>query len=451
MPVLWDVWVGGIRWEEWFVYRCGDDAGRVCGYAWSAAVLRTWVEHFENRAELFFMSIEHTGTRAIVPGRRSAFSLVELLVVIAIIALLMAILLPALSGARQAGLKSGTQSMINALTNAASSFSNDHGSRMPGYFSSYEMGGQQNIESGMSAMENVMLELGGPDAILGRMDDDGVPAPNPAQGIIAIAPFVGDAVRKPVIVNINLIGSKGAYFAPDKNFIRTMDHEARQQAPQNPGNDGQELMLDVVDAFGNPLLAWVKDESSRGSIDPDVDDPDDVYRQFATLTSDGTDADDGPAWFYLASNETFFGDEAENVGDSGANQRALSALSPQDPQGAAIDGIDRIRTLTAMLASPSYYLLEAGQTLEAVAFDEIYPARARGRLIVQSAGVDGYYFSTNEKGWNQNAHTEGGEFHLDFGNNYKIGESTDRLTDDDGKFITGDLASEFDDILGTVN
>ncbi len=396
------------------------------------------------------MSIEHTGTRPIASGRRLAFSLVELLVVIAIIALLMAILLPALSGARQAGLKSGTQSMINALTNAASSFSNDHGSRMPGYFSPYEMGGAQNLESGMSAMENVMLELGGPDAILGRMGDDGVPTPNPAQGIIAIAPFVDDPVRAPVIVNINLIGAKGAYFAPDKKFVRTMDHQARQQLPQNPGNDGQALMPDVVDAFGNPLLAWVQDEGSRGSIDPDVGNPDDVYRQFATLTSDGNDTDEGPAWFYLASNETFFGDGADNVGDSGANQRALSALSPLNAQGVAVDPIDRIYTLATLLASPSYYLLAPGQTLADVPFDEIYPARPRGRLIIQSAGVDGYYFSTNDKGWNQNAHAEGGGAHLDFGNNYKL-ESGDRLVDEDGKSITGDIASEFDDILGAVN
>ncbi len=403
------------------------------------------------------MSIEHTRTKPIALPSRLAFSLVELLVVIAIIALLMAILLPALSGARQAGLKSGTQNMINALTNAASSFSNDHGSRMPGYFSPYEMGSQSNMgsgggdKSGMSAMENVMLELGGPDAILGRMDDDGVPAPNPAQGIIAIAPFVDDANRKPVIVNINLIGTKGAYFAPDKKFIRTMDHESGQQSPRNPGNVGQGLMPDVVDAFGNPLLAWVKDEGSRGSIDPDVGDPDNVYRQFATLTSDGGGADDGPAWFYLASNETFFGDEADNVGDSGANQRALSALSPQDPQGADVEAIDRIRTLTSLLASPSYYVLEAGETLAGVPLDEIYPARPRGRLIIQSAGVDGYYFATNDKGWNRNAHADGGRFRLDFGSNYKVEANNERLTDEDGKFITGDIASDFDDILGTVN
>ena len=38
-----------------------------------------------------------------------------------------------------------------------------------------------------------------------------------------------------------------------------------------------------------------------------------------------------------------------------------------------------------------------------VSFENIYPARPRGRLIVQSAGIDGHYFSTSGKGWATNA------------------------------------------------
>jgi hypothetical protein len=301
-------------------------------------------------------------------------------------------------------------------------------------------------------MENVMLELGGSDAILGRLGDQGVPATNPSAGIIAIAPFDSDPVRRPVVVNINLIGTAGAYFSPDKKFVRTMSHEGRQQGPLDPLNAGQELMPDIVDSFGNPLLVWTKDENARGTIDPDVGAADAAYQQFVTLNSDGDPAaNGGPAWFYLASNQTFFGDNAENVGDSGINQRSLSTISPfKFEMGANVanDPLDRIHTLATLLASPSYYLLEAGETLDTVRYQEIYPARPRGRLIVQSGGVDGYYFGADDKGWKAN--TPNGTYRLEFGTNYKLFSDT-RLTDDDGKSITADIVDEFDDLIGTVN
>tara|TARA_R110002072_G_scaffold42064_4_gene117529 strand:+ start:89413 stop:90588 length:1176 start_codon:yes stop_codon:yes gene_type:complete len=383
---------------------------------------------------------------------RRAFTLVELMVVIAIIAVLMALLLPALNGARNAGKKASTTSMINNFTNAASSFANDNGSQMPGYFSAAQMGAEDNLDAGMSAMENIMLDLGGTDVIQGRVGDPNTIAVNHRAGIIAIAPF-DNTDDNAVIVNTRLIGGSGAYFTPDKKFLKIMEHDRGQQFPQvgNPDSGdlrGQPLMPDLVDAFGNPLLAWVQDETARGSIDPDVagGSDDDVYAQFAQTTSDGAG---GPAWFYLASNQTFFSTESTNVGDSGVNQYNDSSLSV-GMQGNALDAEMRIRTLATVLASPSYFLLHEGEQMEdpGLNFDEIFPARPRGRLIVQSGGIDGTYFGANDAGWKANA--VAGGTNLDFGNNYKL-QTNARRVDEDGKSVTGDIASEFDDLLGTVN
>lgn len=374
----------------------------------------------------------------LISRAKRGFTLVELLVVIAIIALLVALLLPALAGARRAGKKSATQNMMQAFTNAVSSFSNDNGSRMPSYFSQAQMGAPDNLTAGMSSMENVMLELGGPDVIVGNYRDFGSQvnrgATDTEGGIISIAPFDNN-MDNAVVVNTQLIGANGAYFAPDTQFLKTMIVNERQQITTT--QNGQHLMPDVVDAFGNPLLAWVKDDSARGSIDPDAGTAAIVYRQFAQINSNTS-----PAWFYLASNDCFYGQNATAIGQAGINQTALSGLGTgfTNPN-------NRLFTLATLLASPSYYALPAGETIEMVDPLNIYPVRPRGNLIVQSAGADGYYLGSEEGGWKANV--DSAQPRLLFGSNYK--NDTEQFTDDNGKFTTLDIIGDFDDIIQSVN
>ncbi|MCA9302602.1 MAG: prepilin-type N-terminal cleavage/methylation domain-containing protein [Phycisphaerales bacterium] len=391
------------------------------------------------------MSIPSSTVRPTTRRAERAFTLIELLVVVAIIAVLIAILLPALGGARRAARKSATQALLVDINNAAQSFANDNASRMPGYFTESQMGYQENGNSiGMSAMENVMLDLGGNSAILGS-ETDFVGDINEAEGVISVGPSSNSDER--VVVNINLFGadSTGAYFVPDNKYFVAQDHTNDTGQFGSPPQASQQRMPDVVDAFGTPLLAWVQDQSARSSIDPSQS-PDDVYEQFATEYFDPSDPRTS-SWYYLASNAAFL--KATSVGIGSYNEAADPKINNSSTIGGGLPNADeRAKTLASLLASPSYFLLAPNADLTTVDFEEIYPARPRGKFIIQSAGADGFYFGSRDKGWGANAHTDGSEFHMDFGNSYKtIGG--DRYTDDNGGYTTIDLLEGFNDIIVT--
>lgn len=394
--------------------------------------------------------------RGVGEGRRDGFSLVEMLLVIGVIGLMIALLLPALAGARQSAMKVSTQSMMADLTSAAQRFGNDNSGRNPGYFSEALMGHSNNLDVGMSAMENAMLDLGGSAAVLARADDENAPDVNPEEGIIEIGP--SEEMEDRVIVNINLIGSTGAYYTPDAKSFVAAAHGDDGQAGR-PGGEalsdgieslsvGQVLMPDLVDAWGNPMLAWSQDQSARGSIlvSPGAA-GDGVYRQFVRVNSDGSggeDSDAGPAWFYLVSNAAFL--EATEFGGGGVNMAGDPNGGSTSVIGGGVNDIDRIRTLATVLASPSSFLLDPSvDGLGDAEFTQVFPSTPRGRFMVQSAGSDGIFLSNTSDGWASSGNTLGG-FSLDFGNNY-ISQNDARITDDNDAFTNIDLFESFDDLL----
>lgn len=380
---------------------------------------------------------------------RPAFSLVEMLLIVAIIGVLVSLLLPALSGARDSALNVKTSSMVADMSNAAQRFANDNAGRNPGYFSENLMGSINNWNSagdagiGMSAMENAMLELGGTAVILARSDDPDAPDINPEEGIIELGPDTDPANR--VIVNINLIGAEGAYFTPDTNSFIAQEHGTTTVAQAgdlaNMGQ-GQERMPDILDAWGNPMLAWSQDQSAHGSIlvEPGASEAA-VYQQFAQSNSEA-----GPAWFYLASNAAFL--QAAAFGPASVNMAGDPALGATSSIGGGIpDDLERLHTLATVLASPSSYIVDPSVNgLSDATFEQVFPQRPRGRFMIHSAGSDGIFLSSGDSGWRSNAHTDGTEFHLDFGNNY-MDQSGERYTDTNGAFTNTDMLDDFDDIL----
>ena len=383
--------------------------------------------------------------------RRRGFSLVEMLLVIAVIALLIGMLLPALAGARDSALRVSTQSMMADLTNAAQRFGNDNAGRNPGYFSEADMGHGENLNIGMSAMENAMIDLGGTAVVLGEEEDPVAQALiDVDRRVISIGPREDVDAASRVVVNLNAIGAEGAYFVPDQGLWKAQVQDGTAAAGQagNPIGVGQELMPDLVDAWGNPVLVWAQDPSARGSIIPSGN-ADEVYAQFARVRSNGPGAPGGfagPAWFYLNSNAAFL--EAPSYGDSGIDMGADPRTGSASVLGSGVgNNRERLRTLATMLASPSSFQLDPGvDGLDSATFDQVFPSAPRGRFIVHSAGSDGVIMGSNDDGWKTSAHTDGGEFHIDFGNNY-ISQGGDRLTDDNGAFTNIDMVDSFDDLL----
>ena len=179
--------------------------------------------------------------------RTRAFTLIELLVVIAIIALVIAIVLPALGGARNAAKNTATTALVNDLVTAVAQYEQDE-QRLPGFYGVREMGDAANTGEGFTTMENIMLDLAGGYAA--------------AASGTTIA--VGALPAGRVDIDVSLIGSSAsfdgqdAYFNPPEKFYTAGN--GQQGLPDH------DRLPDLVDAFGNPVLAWARDPLAAGDF-----------------------------------------------------------------------------------------------------------------------------------------------------------------------------------------
>ena len=372
--------------------------------------------------------------RARVPAARRGFSLVELLTVIFIIALLIAILLPALGAVRSSGRQASTTALLSGLNQAAGQFELDN-QRQPGYFDAETLGSANNFTLGagvgLTYMENALLSLSGQDAI--SVTDPGQP------GWIQVNP-TGD-IDNAIWVKPDLIGaSADAYFLPSAENLGFMS--ANQQTGNlNAQSVGQSTGLpDLIDPFGQPVLAWIENESGPRNIR--------TANQFATL-----DSQNDSARFYWAANgsllsSTQLGEQGQDMTLAPVPGQVGSLIGQGAFNSGGLAGIEGV--MNALLGHPGYpdeAFLAAGD------YTSIYPTRGRGAFIAHSAGADGIYLGAADSRLSRvvpGGALGGGAFNITYGVNFFSSTSAggaDRRTGDNNQPETIDFLDGFDDVV----
>ncbi len=294
--------------------------------------------------------------------RRRAFTLVELLVVIALIGVLAALLLSALSSAQQRARATQTTATMEAFAAACETFFQDHG-EYPGVVPDALL--MANLDNNgvplISSLENALYHLMGGYVIEGVSPD----FPRPLnQGWSEIQDF-GNGFRIQFAVNSELIGNGPkiggrqypSYFTPPEGTLI----KAFGQVGGGPN------LLDITDAWGQPLILLRKQRTIGllpNNSNPNSPDGNPSSWQFRT---------EGIAPYV----------ESNNLGDLRKQQRFASTDQPSS-------------VLSAAGNNAAFYRGNIGRLLANSAIQDTsgFFAQARGAMLLISSGPDGIYFSS---------------------------------------------------------
>lgn len=293
-----------------------------------------------------------------------AFTLLEMLVVMAILVIVISIVIPTLGTVRTAARRSATQSLMASLGTASNAFKLDN-NRAPGYFSPRDMGNANN--PGLSGMNNVLIDLAGAIDASGSTANGNGDACDPVAGITVVK--VGPISGEEISIDTTRVGSGdkktggGGYFRADaKTLVRQCQNNQKKAGTPNQ----YRALPDLVDAWGTPILAWSEDSLPAG-----------------TTTFASEDAS-SPAHFYRQSNAVFL--QATSLGKMAIDQTdpGLGSLLGSSSTNPA----SRTTTLTALLGNPAF---SEGTGANAM------PTASRSALVFHSAGANGTYLGKTER------------------------------------------------------
>ncbi|MEM8836023.1 MAG: prepilin-type N-terminal cleavage/methylation domain-containing protein [Planctomycetota bacterium] len=323
------------------------------------------------------------------PSVRRAFTLVELLIVIAIIVVLASLLLAALGGARNTARTALTKTIITTVQTGFQQFRADTG-RVPGVFSQRDFASSSNT-SGLTQMENALLEL--------SYDFDryqGIGTPTDAQeqgyfqidaGVIGSDSFevVGSLVGSPE--NMSAYIDVGDRLAPAAELVGGSWESLRQHAVDSSGELDPLGMPDILDAWDNPIMLWQRNRASadRSSL-------------FLVDFEDAPASDlPGGAKFHWRTNAGYLTSFQQVTGDNPSLIRADAlndaGADPLDPTGDPL-----FRTMDALLGHPSFPNADAGNVPGHATQITESPSRELSDVIFHSAGRDGIYLEKVDRG-----------------------------------------------------